>query len=42
LLYTQDQLKEEGIFDVEGIVELKPDIATEYRCYENSLLLSRC
>ncbi|HOQ10822.1 MAG: Histone deacetylase-like amidohydrolase [Spirochaetes bacterium ADurb.Bin218] len=29
LLYTQDQLKEEGIFDVEGIVELKPDIATD-------------
>ncbi len=29
LLYTQDQLKEEGIFDVQGITELKPDIATE-------------
>ncbi|HOP63163.1 MAG TPA: histone deacetylase [Spirochaetota bacterium] len=29
LLYTQDQLKEEGIFDIEGISELKPDIATE-------------
>ncbi|MCL1864579.1 MAG: histone deacetylase [Spirochaetes bacterium] len=29
LLYTQDQLREEGIFDIDGIVELKPDIATE-------------
>ena len=29
LLYTQDQLREEGIFDIEGIRELKPDIATE-------------
>ena len=29
LLYTQDQLREEGIFDIEGIVELKPDLATE-------------
>ncbi|MFH0976921.1 MAG: histone deacetylase [Spirochaetota bacterium] len=29
LLYTQDQLREEGIFDIEGIVELKPDIANE-------------
>jgi len=29
LLYTQDQLIEEGVFDIEGIVELKPDIATE-------------
>lgn len=29
LLYTQDQLWEEGIFDVAGIVEYKPDIATE-------------
>lgn len=29
LLYTQDQLWEEGIFDIEGIVEYKPDIATE-------------
>ncbi len=28
LLYTQDQLREEGIFDIEGIVEFKPDIAT--------------
>ena len=29
LLYTQDQLLEEGIFDIEGITEFKPDIATE-------------
>lgn len=29
LLYTQDQLREEGIFDIKGIIELKPDIATE-------------
>jgi len=29
LLYTQDQLREEGIFDIEGIVELKPDIAED-------------
>ncbi|HSA13681.1 MAG TPA: histone deacetylase, partial [Spirochaetota bacterium] len=29
LLYTQDQLWEEGIFDIEGIHEFKPDIATE-------------
>ena len=29
LLYTQDQLREEGIFDIEGMVEFKPDIATE-------------
>ncbi|MGA2404335.1 MAG: histone deacetylase, partial [Syntrophobacteraceae bacterium] len=28
LLYTQDQIFEEGIFDIEGIVEFKPDIAT--------------
>ena len=28
LLYTQDQLREEGIFDIEGIIEYKPDIAT--------------
>ncbi|MGO8945382.1 MAG: histone deacetylase [Syntrophobacteraceae bacterium] len=27
LLYTQDQVCEEGIFDIEGIVEFKPDIA---------------
>jgi acetoin utilization deacetylase AcuC-like enzyme len=27
LLYTQDQLREEGIFDIEGITEHKPDIA---------------
>lgn len=25
LLYTQDQILEEGLFDVEGILELKPD-----------------
>jgi acetoin utilization deacetylase AcuC-like enzyme len=30
LLYTQDQVFEEGLFDIEGILELKPDlIATE-------------
>jgi len=29
LLYTQDQLREEGVFDIEGIVEYKPDVATE-------------
>ena len=29
LLYTQDQLVEEGIFDIEGIIELKPDIANQ-------------
>jgi acetoin utilization deacetylase AcuC-like enzyme len=28
LLYTQDQLWEEGIFDIEGIKEFKPDLAT--------------
>ena len=28
LLYTQDQVFEEGILDIEGIVEFKPDIAT--------------
>ncbi len=27
LLYTQDQLKEEGLFDIEGIGEYKPDVA---------------
>ncbi len=27
LLYTQDQILEEGLFDIEGIVELKPDLA---------------
>ncbi len=26
LLYTQDQVFEEGIFDIEGITELKPDL----------------
>ncbi len=28
LLYTQDQVFEEGLLDVEGIVEFKPDLAT--------------
>ncbi len=28
LLYTQDQVFEEGLLDIEGIVEFKPDIAT--------------
>jgi len=28
LLYTQDQLREEGIFDIAGITEYKPDVAT--------------
>lgn len=28
LLYTQDQLREEGLFDIEGITEYKPDVAT--------------
>ncbi len=27
LLYTQDQLKEEGLFDIEGIGEHKPEVA---------------
>lgn len=27
LLYTQDQLKEEGLFDVENVREFKPDVA---------------
>ena len=25
LLYTQDQILDEGLFDIEGVVELKPD-----------------
>ncbi|MBN1531232.1 MAG: histone deacetylase [Spirochaetes bacterium] len=29
LLYTQDQLREEGVFDIEGVLEFKPDVATE-------------
>lgn len=29
LLYTQDQVFEEGIFDIEGIVEYKPDLVTK-------------
>ena len=28
LLYTQDQVFEEGVFDIEGVVELKPDPVT--------------
>jgi acetoin utilization deacetylase AcuC-like enzyme len=28
LLYTQDQVFEEGILDIEGIIEFKPDVAT--------------
>ncbi len=28
LLYTQDQIFEEGLFDIEGIVEYKPELAT--------------
>lgn len=28
LLYTQDQVFEEGLFDIEGIDELKPDLVT--------------
>lgn len=28
LLYTQDQVTEEGVFDINGIVEYKPDIVT--------------
>jgi acetoin utilization deacetylase AcuC-like enzyme len=28
LLYTQDQVMEEGLLDIEGIVEYKPDLAT--------------
>ena len=27
LLYTQDQLREEGLFDIEGVGEYKPDVA---------------
>ena len=27
LLYTQDQVFEEGILDIDGIIELKPDPA---------------
>jgi acetoin utilization deacetylase AcuC-like enzyme len=29
LLYTQDQVFEEGLFDIEGIVEFKPDLVVE-------------
>ncbi len=28
LLYTQDQLQEEGLYDIEGVREYKPDVAT--------------
>ncbi len=28
LLYTQDQVFEEGLFDIDGIVELKPELVT--------------
>ncbi len=28
LLYTQDQVMEEGIFDIDGIIEYKPEIVT--------------
>jgi acetoin utilization deacetylase AcuC-like enzyme len=28
LLYTQDQLREEGLFDIEGITEFKPDVTS--------------
>ncbi|NNL76195.1 MAG: histone deacetylase, partial [Desulfobacterales bacterium] len=28
LLYTQDQVFEEGLFDIDGITELKPDLVT--------------
>ena len=28
LLYTQDQVFEEGVFDIDGIFEFKPDLAT--------------
>jgi len=28
LLYTRDQVLEEGLFDIEGIVELKPDLVS--------------
>jgi len=28
LLYTQDQILEEGLFDIEGITEFKPDLVT--------------
>ncbi|GAB6036371.1 histone deacetylase [Fundidesulfovibrio butyratiphilus] len=35
LLYTQDQLREEGIFDIEGITEFKPDVATPLDVYRS-------
>ena len=30
LLYTQDQLREEGVFDIDGITEHKPSVATRH------------
>ncbi|MCG8531802.1 MAG: histone deacetylase, partial [Desulfovibrionales bacterium] len=36
LLYTQDQVTEEGIFDIPGIIEYKPEIVTPHdiqRCH---------
>ncbi len=30
LLYTQDQVLEEGLFDIDGIVEYKPDLVTAH------------
>jgi len=29
LLYTQDQVMEEGVFDIDGIIEYKPELVTE-------------
>ncbi|MCL1985358.1 MAG: histone deacetylase, partial [Betaproteobacteria bacterium] len=28
LLYTQDQLREEGLFDIPGVTEYRPELAT--------------
>jgi acetoin utilization deacetylase AcuC-like enzyme len=30
LLYTQDQVTEEGVFDIDGIIEYKPEIVTNH------------
>jgi len=30
LLYTQDQVMEEGIFDIDGIIEYKPELVTDH------------
>ena len=38
LLYTQDQVFEEGILDIEGIYEFKPDLVTKKGCSACSLL----